>query len=61
MRLTRQFPHMEQCPFVDETFHEWSRINLQESVEAASQLPGSFRMAADEPHLAWDMILNDEL
>lgn len=52
---------MEQCPFVDETFHEWSRINLQESVEAASQLPGSFRMAADEPHLAWDMILNDEL
>ncbi len=103
LRRARQFPRMEQGPFVDGIFHEWSRINLQESVEAASQLPGSLRMtalqailesrddmdlsvrreistriagpfqainaltrqeirkAADNPRLAWDMILNDEL
>ena len=103
LRRARQFPRMEQANFVEGIFHEWSRTNLQESVEAASQLPGSLhkialqailesrddldlpdrrvisagiagqfqainaitrqeiRRTTDDPRLAWNMILNDEL
>ena len=46
LRRARQFPRMEQEPFVEGIFHEWSRKNLQKSVESASQLPGSLRKIA---------------
>lgn len=103
LRRAKQFPRMEQERFVEGIFHEWSRKNLQKSLEAANQLPGSLhkialqailesrddlnmserreilagiagqfqainaitkqeiRRTTDDPRLAWNMILNDEL
>ena len=48
----RQFPRLEQEPFVYGIFQEWSRLDLVESIDAASQLPPVLRT------VALDAILN---